>query len=174
MGLIDSKTKRVSILILLVALSAMVSVAQFESGTVLGTILDSSNAGVSGASVTIVNVRNGVSAKTLSDASGNYEFVNQRLGSYRVRVEMKGFKTSDTDGFDLTVNARQRVDLKLVVGEVSESVTVSGAVELLESDNSSRETTGPAMSKAGISASSGNSPKTCSSTWGTWTTTMWD
>jgi hypothetical protein len=125
-------------LIVLVGVSAMVSRAQFESATVLGTIYDSSSAAVSGASVTLVNVRSGVSARTTSDASGNYEFVNQRLGAYGVRVEMKGFKTAQTDGFDLSVNARQRVDLKLVIGEVSESVTVSDAVELLESDNSSR------------------------------------
>jgi hypothetical protein len=138
MSIIDGRTKRVFVLILLVAVSAMVALAQFESATVLGTILDSSNAAVTGASVTIVNVKTGVSAKTLSDANGNYEFVNQRLGAYRVRVEMKGFKVAETDGFDLAVNARQRVDLKLEVGEVSESVTVSGAVELLESDNSSR------------------------------------
>lgn len=133
-----NETRRVSMLIVLVGVSAMVSRAQFESATVLGTIYDSSSAAVSGASVTLVNVRSGVSARTTSDASGNYEFVNQRLGAYGVRVEMKGFKTAQTDGFDLSVNARQRVDLKLVIGEVSESVTVSDAVELLESDNSSR------------------------------------
>ena len=99
MGFIDNRAKRVSLLVFLIAISAVISLAQFESGTVLGSILDASNAGVSGASVTLVNARTGVTAQAKSDANGNYEFVNQRLGSYRVRVEMKGFKTAETDAF---------------------------------------------------------------------------
>ena len=64
--------------------------------------------------------------------------MNQHLGSYRVRAEAPGFQTVATDSFDLSVNARQRVDLSLNVGQTSENVTVTGAAELLETDSSSR------------------------------------
>lgn len=128
----------VSVLVFLVAVSAVTSFAQFESATVLGTVYDSSHTVVSGASVTLLNVRTGVSTQSKTDASGDYQFVNQRLGTYRVRVEMKGFKTAEAEPFDLAVDARQRVDLTLVIGAVSDSVTVSAAAGVLETDNSSR------------------------------------
>ena len=51
---------------------------------------------------------------------------------------MTGFKGAETSPFDLSVDARQRVDLKLEIGAVSESVTVTGAAALLEADTSSR------------------------------------
>jgi len=122
----------------LLLLSAAASLAQFESGSVLGAIADPSGNAVSAASITLTNVRTGVSLRTKTDSSGNFLFVNQRLGSYRVRAEMTGFKPAESSAFDLTVDARQRVDLKLEIGAVSDSVTVSDAASLLEADSSSR------------------------------------
>ena len=112
--------------------------AQFESGTVLGTVHDPTGATVVGASITLENVKAGVSFDTKTNNEGNFEFPNERLGTYRVRVESPGFRTATSSDFDLTVNARQRVDMKLEVGETSEKVTVTDAVALLETDNSSR------------------------------------
>jgi len=112
--------------------------AQFESGTVLGTVYDASHGAVSNATVTLTNVRTGVAIDTKTDSNGNFEFVNQRLGSYSFRATAKGFQTQETDSFDLVVNARQRVELTLKVGEAAESVTVTGGVSLLETDSSSR------------------------------------
>lgn len=74
-------------LLSLCAASAIIATAQFESATVLGTVTDPSNAPVSAASVTLINIRTGVSVKSATDSSGNYLFVNQRLATYRVHVE---------------------------------------------------------------------------------------
>ncbi len=123
---------------LLSLLCAVAAFAQFESATVLGTVTDPSGAAIGEATVTLANVRTGVSQQSKTDASGNFLFVNQRLGSYTVRAEMSGFKVEETSAFDLTVDARQRVDMRLQIGNVSESVTVSDAASLLETDNSSR------------------------------------
>ncbi len=112
--------------------------AQFESGTVLGTVRDPSGGTVPNASVTLQNVKTGVSLQTQTDANGNYQFVNQRLGTYSARVETTGFQTATAENFDLTVNARQRVDLTLQIGATTQNVTVSDAASLLETDNSSR------------------------------------
>ncbi|HKE29429.1 MAG TPA: TonB-dependent receptor [Bryobacteraceae bacterium] len=122
----------------LCAVSAASLFAQFESGTVLGTVHDASGALVSGATVTLLNVKTGFSLRAVSDGKGDYEFVNQRLGTYQVRVGKTGFQTATTEPFDLTVNARQRVDMTLQVGQASDSVTVTGAAEVLETDSSAR------------------------------------
>jgi Carboxypeptidase regulatory-like domain/TonB dependent receptor/TonB-dependent Receptor Plug Domain len=122
----------------LLCLAAIAVFAQFESGTVLGTIHDPSNALVSKATVTLVNVKTSISVDAVTDANGNYEFVNQRVGTYRIRVAHPGFQTAETEPFDLAVNARQRVEVALLVGQASESVTVEGAAALTETDTSSR------------------------------------
>ncbi len=122
----------------LLVVCAAPSVAQFESGSVLGTVTDPSGKVISGASITLMNVRTGTSLRAKTDNSGDFLFVNQRLGTYLVRAEMSGFKSAETSPFDLSVDARQRVDLKLEIGAVSESVTVTGAAALLEADTSSR------------------------------------
>ena len=132
---LNSTTTRVFALWLCAAAPAL---AQFESGTVLGTVHDPAKAVISGASVTLTNVNTSVSLQAKTDANGNYEFVNQHLGAYRVHVEAVGFNPVETAPFDLAVDARQRVDLTLEVGNATQSVTVTGAAELLETDNSSR------------------------------------
>lgn len=122
----------------LLVLPAALLFSQFESGTVLGTINDPSGAAVANATVTLKNTKTGVDVETKTDASGNYTFVNARLGSYKVHVEAAGFQSADTDSFDLNINARQRIDLALQVGTSTQTVTVTDAAALLETDNSSR------------------------------------
>jgi len=123
---------------LLFVLLTSLAFAQFESGSVLGSITDATGSAVSGASVILTNTRTGTSSEARTGDNGDFLFVNQRLGSYTVRAAKTGFKTAETSPFDLTVDARQRVDLRLEIGAVSESVTITGAAELLESDTSSR------------------------------------
>ncbi|HEY1948589.1 MAG TPA: TonB-dependent receptor [Bryobacteraceae bacterium] len=119
-------------------LSGSLLFGQFESGTVLGTIHDPSGAAVGNAAISLENTKTAVTLTTKTDNNGNYEFINVRLGSYRVTAEAPGFQTSSTESFDLLVNARQRVDLALVIGQTSQNVTVNDAAVLLETDSSSR------------------------------------
>ncbi len=129
---------RLVICCLYIAVQTVSLYGQFESGSILGTVRDPSGSSVPNAVVTLENVSKGISLKATTDSTGSYEFVSQRVGAYRVRVEAPGFQTSITDPFDLAVNARQRVDLTIRVGEATQSVTVSGAAVLLETDTSSR------------------------------------
>lgn len=112
--------------------------AQFESATVLGTVRDQSGATVPSATVTLENLATSVKMTDHSSSNGDFEFVNVHLGRYVVRVEAKGFQTATTDAFDLAVNARQRVDLTVSVGQTSQNITVSDAVTQLETESSSR------------------------------------
>jgi Carboxypeptidase regulatory-like domain/TonB dependent receptor-like, beta-barrel/TonB-dependent Receptor Plug Domain len=121
-------------------LSAATASAQFDAATVLGAVRDASGAVVPGATVTLKNTGTGISATTTSDQDGNYQFLNVRVGDYTVRAELQGFSAAEADTFPVVVNARQRVDLTLKVGNVGETVVVNGAATLLESESSERGT----------------------------------
>src|SRR5437016_44367 len=113
-------------------------VAQFETASVLGTVRDPSGAVIGGAKITLRNVNTGITASSKTDAAGSYEFLTVKIGDYRVNAEAAGFAPLSTDTFNVAVSARQRVDLKLQVGAATESVTVSGAANLVESDTSDK------------------------------------
>jgi len=112
--------------------------AQFETATVLGTVTDSARSAVPGAAVTLQAAATGVTARSETNANGDFQFFNVRAGRYTLRVEKAGFATTQAEEFTVTVGTRQRVDVTLQVAAVSETVTVSGAAQLLETDTSSR------------------------------------
>ncbi len=121
-------------------LCAAVASAQFDSATVLGFISDQSGAAIPGVSVTLTNPATGSSNAAVSDERGQYQFLNVRVGTYSLKAELQGFTTAVANNFTVTVNARQRVDLSLSVGGIGETVQVSGAARLLESESSDRGT----------------------------------
>jgi hypothetical protein len=112
--------------------------AQFDTSTVLGAVHDSSGAVVPGATVTLKNTATGITATAITDADGSYQFLNVRIGTYSVRAELQGFSVAEAKDFSVAVNARQRVDLTLTLGNVGETVEVTGAAKLLETDSSDR------------------------------------
>jgi hypothetical protein len=112
--------------------------AQFDAATVLGEVKDGSGAVVPGATVTLRNLETGITATAVTDGSGAYQFLNVRIGVYSVRAELQGFSAAVADRVTVTVNARQRVDLAMKVGDIGETVVVTGAARLLESDSSDR------------------------------------
>jgi hypothetical protein len=127
--------------IALVLLTLLVSVpawAQFETGNVVGTIKDATGAVVPGAKVTLTNTQTGVSTEKTSDASGSYEFFTVRPGTYVITAEKDGFSIALVDNVIVTVGARQRVDLSMAVGQLSEKVEVSARAVRLQTDSSDR------------------------------------
>jgi hypothetical protein len=112
--------------------------AQFDSASVLGTIRDTSGAVVHSATVTLLSPAKGVSATRQTDGNGDYEFTNVQPGEYSITVTAVGFDTASTDPFTVAVGARQRVGLSLKIGADSQTVTVSSAATLLETDTSDR------------------------------------
>ena len=114
------------------------ALAQFETASVVGTVRDNSGAVVSGATVTLTNIETGVSSTKATDDQGNYEFFTVRIGTYVVTGEKEGFAVAVADNVRVAVGARQRVDLSLQVGALTERVEVTGAVTRLETDTSQR------------------------------------
>ncbi|MEP7366894.1 MAG: carboxypeptidase regulatory-like domain-containing protein, partial [Acidobacteriota bacterium] len=120
------------------AFSLMPTFAQFETATVLGTVRDSTQSVIGEVKVTLENIQTGVAVTKNTDNNGNFEIGNVRIGQYKVTAEKQGFSRAVSEQFTVTVNARQRVDLTMQVGQVAESITVSGAVAVLETDSSDR------------------------------------
>lgn len=128
-----------TLLPLLVLLSlAVPAAAQFETATVVGTVRDPSGGVVADALVTLTNTATGVTAERVSDANGAFEFFTVRIGSYVVTAEKAGFSVALVDNVQVTVGARQRVDVTMAVGQVSEKVEVSARAVLLQTDSSDR------------------------------------
>lgn len=121
----------------LLLLTAYIGAAQSETSTVLGSVRDANGAVMVGAKVEIKNVATSIAATAMTDESGDYQFVNLKIGDYKITVEASGFNRTVAD-VNLTVNSRQRVDLTLSVASATETVTVTGAAELLEADSSDR------------------------------------
>ncbi len=109
---------------------------QFETAEVLGSINDPSGKGVPNASVTLTNQGTGIEAKATTGANGEYDFSNVKIGRYTVSAEAPGFSKVQAQDIDVAVGARQRVNLALQVGAVSQSVNVTGAAAALDTDSS--------------------------------------
>jgi hypothetical protein len=114
------------------------ALAQFDSAVVLGTIRDASGGVLRDVTVDLLNQGTGISARTKTDAGGEFIFNNVKIGIYSVTGEAVGFSKGFAKDIQVNVNARQRVDLALQIGAVAESVEVTAAASLLQTDSSER------------------------------------
>src|SRR5947199_1406266 len=108
--------------------------AQAVKGGLLGNVVDDAGLAVPGATVTVTEVNTNISYAAVTNESGYYVFANLKDGTYRVAAELTGFKKVVRDGVRVDVNQTVRVDLKMPVGTVEESVTVVGESPLLQTD----------------------------------------
>jgi Carboxypeptidase regulatory-like domain/TonB dependent receptor-like, beta-barrel len=112
--------------------------AQYENGSLVGTIRDTSGAAVSGAAVTITNNATAVTAKATTNDSGDYEIPSLRVGVYTISASAPGFANAVARNITVSVGARQRIDLSLTVGATQTSVEVSDVALQIETESSQR------------------------------------
>lgn len=112
--------------------------AQFDAATVLGAVRDASGSVIPDVNVELKNVNTGLTATSQTDSKGEYQFLNVKIGTYNVTASKIGFSTATAQSFDVAVNARQRVDLTLQIGNVSSQISVTADVRLLETDTSEK------------------------------------
>ena len=115
---------RVLFLIVLYAVVATVVLAQQGSTSIVGDVTDAQGGAVTGAKVTAADAASGVTRTTQTNEQGHYEFVSLQPGSYIVRVEADGFRNAVTEKVEALVSSTQRVNIKLELGAVSDTVTV--------------------------------------------------
>lgn len=110
--------------------------AQKDTGTIVGTVKDSSGAVVADAKVTVTDVDRGTSFETTTNTRGDYVASPLKIGSYRVLVEKSGFKKTAIGPVTVNVQDRLAVDATLQVGAFTETMTVSTALAQLETETS--------------------------------------
>jgi len=132
---------RILCLAALVGLLPTSASAQTVSGTLLGTVTDSSGAIVANAKVTIINEGTGLTRVVTADSNGEYIAPALPTGHYTITSEMSGFKTVALSNIELGVDQRVRINIKHEVGAMSESVSVTAEAPLLQTSSSELGTT---------------------------------
>jgi hypothetical protein len=111
--------------------------AQEFRGTITGTVVDASGAVVPGATVTITNVARGTDVVVVTTDVGYFQAPYLIPGSYRITVELSGFKKLVREGIELRVDDRLQLELPLEVGGAEEQVTVTAETPLLDTTTAS-------------------------------------
>jgi Carboxypeptidase regulatory-like domain/TonB dependent receptor len=117
------------ILTTLLAVLALATSASAQSqainGTIEGTIFDDQNAVLPGVTVTVVNTGTGDSRVVVTNDSGLFRALLLPLGTYRVSAELQGFRTYEQTGINLTAGLTAVINIKMTVGALQETVTVT-------------------------------------------------
>lgn len=130
----------VGFLALLLCLVALPLQAQFDTASVLGFVHDTTGAAVANSKVTLTNIATGITKNATTDGEGRYQFTDVQIGQYKIESTAPGFNMTETAPFTVTVSARQRVDVVLKPGSVSQTVVVSGGATQLETETSDTST----------------------------------
>jgi hypothetical protein len=105
------------------------------TGSVLGTVHDSSQAIVSGAHITITNAQTNLKQETLSGADGTYRFLALAAGVYKLTVSAPGFRPYAVTDLEVKVNDQLHVDVTLAVGTTTETVSVEANTVQVQTEN---------------------------------------
>jgi hypothetical protein len=119
----------------LAILFAAVGFAQAPTAMLTGRILDSTGAVIAGAKVTITHIETNETRTAISDSQGSFTVTNLALGRHSVVTEKSGFRRLEETGLELQVNQQARLDFTLEVGAVTESVEVTAAAPVLNTEN---------------------------------------
>ncbi len=120
-----------------VLLSSRAAVAQVDQGAITGVVEDSSGAVVPNAQVTVTNTDMGLVLQGTTNGSGVYVFSPLKIGHYTVSATAQGFQTTQRENIHLDAQQRLNVVMALKPGVVSDTVTVTDQVPLLQTQSSS-------------------------------------
>ena len=122
----------VSLISALLLLGTGLAWGQQVTAAITGKITDPSGASVADAKITATDVERGTVWPTSTNADGNYNLPRLPIGSYNVKVEREGFQAAQRSGVVLQLNDIARLDFQLQVGSISQSVEVTSAAPLLQ------------------------------------------
>lgn len=127
--------KRTLVLMGFMVFVCAAALAQFEAGSVVGVVKDQSGSLVPNAAVEIKNAATNVARQSTTSADGVFDFVAVPPGQYSITVKQQGFKELN-QSFELVVGQRLELNLSLEIGSATQSVTVTGNVETIETASS--------------------------------------
>ncbi|MGA8152414.1 MAG: carboxypeptidase regulatory-like domain-containing protein [Terriglobales bacterium] len=126
--------------LLLVSLAANYALAQLETATISGQVVDPSGLSITGAQVKLVDIDRDITAGTATNPSGLYTFPSVRPGRYRIEVTATGFKVVNVTGMIVNVQDHIEQNFHLQVGSVAESVTVTAGSPLVNTTDATVST----------------------------------
>jgi len=125
---------RLSSVFCIVLLGVLPAVAQTQAG-ISGVIRDPSGAVIPGVTVTITNPATNSTRTVISNEAGVYNFLSLQPGRYNIKVELPGFRTITQNDVELQIQQSARLDFTLQVGELTQTVEVSGTAALVATEN---------------------------------------
>src|ERR1700733_14800110 len=138
---------RIFLFVLTLSLMSLPLLAQSTAGRVLGAVTDASGASVAGAIVVVTDTQRGATRTFTTDSAGEYVAADLIPGTYKIRVEAKGFKTVERPSVTVEVATDVRAEVTLQPGNISEVITVMAEVPLL---NTTSATLGGTLSNKEI------------------------
>jgi len=129
--------RTLAIALLCAGVTAVPTHAQNITGSIVGTVNDSSGAILPNATVTITNIASGLKRTVPTDDAGNYQVLSLPRGEYSVDIDAKGFKHFTRTPIDVVVDQVARVDVSMTIRGSSETVTVTGAPPIMQTDSAS-------------------------------------
>src|SRR5687767_4194173 len=125
---------RLASLALAALLSAAPASAQTLYGTLVGNVIDETGLAVPGASVKITHAETNQTRESTTNSTGGYNFPNIPPGTYQVDVVLTGFQSASSRGVVVRQSTSVRVDVRLAVGTLQETVLVSGTAAVLQTE----------------------------------------
>ena len=129
------KLNRIILILAALSVGAGIGASQTVTATITGTVTDSTGASVANVKVTATNIGTAVASTTQTNASGVYNLLFLPVGNYDISAESPGFKKAAMGPFKLDVNQIARVDIKLEVGELTQSVEITAVAPILQTES---------------------------------------
>jgi hypothetical protein len=118
-------------LLSLLTLSAALAFGQIDTGSIIGSVTDSSGGAIPKATVALANIATNTTQTTTTNGSGEYQFNALRPGTYTVKAAVTGFSAQEFSGIQIDVQSRPSIDFVLQVGSVTQTMEVQSASPLL-------------------------------------------
>src|SRR6185369_2006923 len=116
------------------------ALAQSDRGGITGRVIDSNGAVVAGAKVTVLNAETGETRESRTNEEGHYTIPQLPAVIYTLKVEAQGFKTASVERIKIAVQVIRTVDVTLEVGEIANTVLVSGdATPVLQTESPAQQ-----------------------------------
>src|SRR5204862_4445624 len=105
------------------------------SGSIAGVIVDQSGSAIPGATVGLTNTGTNAARSVLTNDAGAYSFPTLPPGIYNLKAEKTGFKALVQNQVEIQVQQNARIDFRLEVGQVTESIEVTAGAEAIITEN---------------------------------------
>ncbi len=138
-----------AVVLFLLLVGTRLASAQAGAASLTGTVKDGQGAVLPGATITITNTATGATRTTVSNASGAYNLPGLPPGTYKLKIELSGFRTYQHENVLLRVDSVTRTDAEMALGGVAETVTVTEATPIINTTDAS---VGQTMSRETIAA----------------------